>query len=177
MPSNPHTEMWCICINLYLKIKCTYVQYTGLASPFLHWHSCLPCACRIINTRESGILIRLQMLFSYTCSYNCVYWISFFRNLLGFYGFFLLMFNFFLFNTCTETISYSCMSCYFNNEEFIYYSSLKVLFYCFINWCYVFKKKNYWNLRINYITKDTLMSMLLTYMKFSYVPINISQSW
>lgn len=103
------------------------------------------------------------MLFSYTCSYNCVYWISFFRNLLGFYGFFLLMFNFFLFNTCTETISYSCMSCYFNNEEFIYYSSLKVLFYCFINWCYVFKKKNYWNLRINYITKDTLLSMLLTY--------------
>lgn len=97
MPSNPHTEMWCMCINLYLKIKCTYVQYTGLASPFLHWHSCLPCACRIINTRESGILIRLQMLFSYTCSYNCVYWISFFRNLLGFYGFFLLMFNFFSF--------------------------------------------------------------------------------
>lgn len=45
------------------------------------------------------------------------------------------------------------MSCYFNNEEFIYYSSLKVLFYCFINWCYVFKKKNYWNLRINYITR------------------------
>lgn len=106
-----------------------------------------------------------------------MYWISFFRNLLGFYGFFLLMFNFFLFNTCTETISYSCMSCYFNNEEFIYYSSLKVLLYCFINWCYVFKKKNYWNLRINYITKDTLMTMLLTYMKSSYVPVYISQLW